>query len=269
MRDGRQEHVVLHREGVGIFRRLPESIQERRAETVGHLQAHAQEEREDEEHGHARVLEQREGTQPEGVDERLALHVLVDGAVGQGERIDGENESPNGTHKQLLITVFVAREVDDPHREDETDGAEHADRREGLHRVQPGFGQSVVRYGVAQGDGRHEEGHAECIEREQLPETDRATVFHSHVTRQGHEDGGEEMADAQELLRRYPAVGHDTHQCGHEKGDDTLDGEEFPDVGTHADLAEIDAQGTEISSPHRKDEEVHHDKSEFDCFHIR
>ena len=60
----------------------------------------------------------------------------------------------------------------------------------------------------------------------------------------------------------------DTHQGGHEEGNDALDGKEFADVGTHADFAQVDAQRTEISSPHRKDEEVHHDKSEFDCFHI-
>ena len=101
-----------------------------------------------------------------------------------------------------------------------------------------------------------------------MPKGDVSTVFHAHVTCQGHENGGDEMADTQKLLSRNPAVGHDAHQSGHKKGNDTLDGKEFADVGTHANAAKINAQRTKISSPHRKDEEVHHNKSEFDCFHI-
>ena len=225
---------MFYRKGVGVFRRLAKGIQEWGGEAVGHLEAHTQQEREDEKHAHPRVFKQGESTQSKGVNKRLALHVLVDGAIRQSERINGQNDT--------LVAILEAREVHNPHGKDEADGTEHTDRGEGLHRVETGLVQGIVGYGVAQGDGRHEEGHADGIIREQLSETDRTTVFVAHVTRQGHENGGKEMADAQQLLCGNPAVSNDAHQGRHEKGNDALDGEEFADVGTHADTAEIDAQ---------------------------
>ena len=268
LRDRGEEHVVLHREGVGILRVGAESVEVRRGEAVGHLQAHAQQEREDEEHAHLAVLEQGEGAQAEGVDKRGTLGGLVDRAVGQREGIHGQDQAPGGRNEQLHVVVLEAGEVDDPHGEDESDGAEDPDGGEGLHGIQAGLVQGVVRHGVAQCDGRHEEGHAQGIIGEDLPEGDLIAVFHAHVTRQCHEHGGQEMTDAEHLLRRHPAVGDDADQGGHEQRHDALDGEELSDVGTHADAAQIDAKRTEISSPNGKDQEVHHDQSEFDSFHI-
>ena len=86
-----------------------------------------------------------------------------------------------------------------------------------------------------------------------MAEADLIAVFHAHVTGQGHENGSQNMADAQHLLGRHPTVGDDADEGGHKQRDDALDGKKLSDVGAHADTAKINAQRAKISSPNRKD----------------
>ena len=120
---------MFHCESVGIFRSCAEVVEIGGSEAVGHLEAHSEKEGEDEEDAHLSLFKQRECAESEGIDDRAFLYVLVHRAVRQCESVESEEDTPYRREIKLHVAVFVSREVDDPHRGDETDGAEHADGR--------------------------------------------------------------------------------------------------------------------------------------------
>ena len=150
------------------------------------------------------------------------------------------------------------RQVDEPHGGDEPHGSPYADGREMLHGVEPGQVEGVVGHGVRQGDGRHVEHHAQ----------QHAAVQGGIVRLRGRGDekrAADEMADAQQFLRRNPAVGDNTHHGGHEQRSDSHRREEAADLQSREveSASQVGAQRNKPRAPDRILEEVHDDKPKF------
>lgn len=256
----RDEHIgMVDAEGVGvqgdIFKRGDKGV----GEAVGDLQTHAQEHREAEENGHLLLFEQGEGAQSERVGDRLLLAALDHGAMGQREGVEEEEEADRGGGHKLVLVGLEPQHIDQPHRTDETDGAEDADGREMLDGVHPGLCQSVVGHGVAQGERGHVEGYGEGVDREE-------EVVEPLLPRIGggeHQQTGQQVAVSQQALSGYPAVSDDTHQGGHEYGDDSLNGIEPTDLRGHADRDQIRAHRRKIGAPCSELKEVHCGQTNF------
>ena len=143
----------------------------------------------------------------------------------------------------MVVVGHKAHEVYRPHGADEAYGTEHANRRKVFYRVHAGVDQAGESNGIAQSDGRHIESHAQRVEREQRGHFYVCARRHAVIGRRAHKQAGQEVANAQKPLRRYPAVGHNAHKSGHENRDETLNGIEPADMLGQAHVAEI--------APHR------------------
>ena len=157
---------MLHDRRIGILGHRAEALYIGVPEGVGYLQRGAEQHREDEENGHALLLEERERTQPQRIDPRPGLDIAVDGAAGQRERIDGQQERQHRRNielplGQLDLHAADMRQVDEPHRGDEAYGTPHADRRKMFHGIEPCQVEGIVCHRIRQGDGRHVEHHAQ------------------------------------------------------------------------------------------------------------
>ena len=157
---------MLHDRRIGILGHRAEALYIGVAEGVGYLQRGAEQHREDEENGHALLLEERERTQPQRIDPRPGLDRAVDGAAGQRERVDGQQERQHRRNielplGQLDLHAADMRQVDEPHRGDETYGTPHADRGKMFHGIEPCQVEGIVCHRIRQGDGRHVEHHAQ------------------------------------------------------------------------------------------------------------
>ena len=74
------------------------------------------------------------------------------------------------------------------------------------------------------------------------------------------------MAEGKSFLCLDVSVGHYAHKRRHEYGHDTLHGKKPFDLRTEADVAEIAAEGSEVSTPCGILQEVHQDKPESELF---
>ena len=252
---------MFHDGRIGILRHRPEVLNIGIAESVGDLQSGAEQHREDEEDGHTLLLEKREGAQSQRVDPRLRLDVAVHGTSGQREGVDGQHERqerrnielPSG---ELDLDAADMRQIDEPHRGDESHGPPHADRREVFHGVEFRQIEGVVGHRVGQRDRRHVEHHAQ-----QHAAVQRRI---GRLRSRRHEEGtADQVADAQQLLRRNPAVGYDSHHGGHEQRSDAHRREETADLQSREveSAAQIGAQRNKPRAPDGVLEEVHNDKA--------
>ena len=199
-------------EGAEIFgavdARVAETFDVSVGEGIGDLQRHAQQHGEDEEDGHLALFEEGEGAQPEQIDDRLAASRPVDRAVRQRERVETQYEAQGRREVELGCTQAHLSEIDDPHGTDESDRAPHADGREVGYGIQSCFFEGVVGDRIGQCDGGHIEHYAQQDER-----VKRIVVGSGGG--EGDESCGEEMAEAQETLRRNPSVSDDSHDGRH------------------------------------------------------
>ena len=148
------------------------------------------------------------------------------------------------------------RQIDEPHRGDESHGPPHADRREVFHGVEFRQIEGVVGHRVGQRDRRHVEHHAQ-----QHAAVQRRI---GRLRSRRHEEGtADQVADAQQLLRRNPAVGYDSHHGGHEQRSDAHRREETADLQSREveSAAQIGAQRNKPRAPDGVLEEVHNDKA--------
>ena len=150
------------------------------------------------------------------------------------------------------------RQVDEPHGGDESHGSPYADGREMLHGIEPGQIEGIVGHGVRQGDGRHVEHHAQ-----QHAAVQRGV---SRLRGRGDEKrAADEMADAQQFLRRNPAIGDNPHHGGHEQRGDSHRREEAADLQSREveSASQVGAQRDKPRTPDRILKEVHGDKPKF------
>ena len=259
LRERYQDVGMLHAEGVGILGYAAEAADVGVGKAVGNLQRHAQQHGEEEEDGHFLLAEQGEGAQPQRLDQRLALSALARGAGGEGQRVEGEHQPDGGAGEELPVVVLQPQDVDRPHGADEADGAEDADGGKVPDGVEPRLVEGRVGHGVREGQRGHVEGHAQGVEGEEGAEVHVLSACHAVVTGESHEQGRQEVAQAQQLLGGYPAVGDDAQDGGHEEGHDALHGIEDADVRGQAYVDQVAAHGCQIGSPHGKLQEVHDD----------
>ena len=157
---------MLHDGRIGILGHRAEILNVAVAEGVGDLQSGAQQHREDEENGHPLLLEEREGPQAQRIDPRLLLRAALDGTPRQRERVGRQYERQQGRNVELPLGELDlhapdVRQVDEPHRGDETYGTPHADRGKMFHGIEPCQVEGIVCHRIRQGDGRHVEHHAQ------------------------------------------------------------------------------------------------------------
>ena len=221
---------MLHAKGVGILRVDAETVDKHVGIAVGYLQADAQQEREDEEHSHLALAEQAECLQAKGVGKRLLLLAALHRTYRKREGIAKEDDAEDAGSQELVLVILEAHEVDEEHHQDEAYGAEDADGREILHGVHACLRQRIERYRVGQRNSRHEEGHAEGIEREQGSELGVGPIRVAVPGSGYHKQSGQQMADAQHFLGLHPAVGNNTDERRHKDADETLNGIEPPDI---------------------------------------
>ena len=267
LRQREQDHRMFHDGRIGILGHRSEILDITVAEGIGDLERGAQQHREDEEDGHALLLEEREGAQSQRIDPRLLAHAAVDGACGQRERVDGQHERQRRRDIQLPGCKFDLHasdmhQIDEPHGGDESHGAPHADGREVLYAVEFRQIKGVVGHGVRQRDGRHVEHHAQqhaAVQRRILGLRGRGD----------EEPAADEVADAQQFLRRNPAVGDDSHDGGHEQRGDAHRGEKAAYLQSgETEPPDIGPQRDEPRTPDRILEEVHDDKPEFNSHNL-
>ena len=263
LRQREQDHRVLHDGRIGILGHRSEVLNVAVAEGVGDLQSGAQQHREDEENGHPLLLEEREGPQAQRIDPRLLLRAALDGTPRQRERVGRQYERQQGRNVELPLGELDlhapdVRQVDEPHGGDESHGSPYADGREMLHGIEPGQIEGIVGHGVRQGDGRHVEHHAQ-----QHAAVQRGV---SRLRGRGDEKrAADEMADAQQFLRRNPAVGDNPHHGGHEQRGDSHRREEAADLQSREveSASQVGAQRDKPRTPDRILKEVHGDKPKF------
>ena len=247
---------------------VAERRDERIGEPVGNLQRHAEEHGEDEEQGHFLLLEQCESPQPERLDDAFLLAAAADGAIGQRHGVDGECQPQHGALHELHVSGLESGGVADEHRTDETDGSPHADGRERLDGIEAFAFEDAVSHGIGERDGGHVESDAERIEREERPELHAGTRGMGVIACGPDEDGGEQVAHAQEPLGRNPTVGDDADDGGHEDRDNTLHGVEDADVRREVGADQVRPHRGEVGPPDGVLEEVHDDETEFDAHEL-
>ena len=254
---------MLHTEGVGIFLYRSETVDERIGKAVGDLQTHTEEHGEDEENRHVLLLEEREGTKPERIHEALLVCTFVDRTFRQCEGVEEQHDAENARSDELVLIVLESHEIHKPHGADETDGSKHADRWEVLHGVHSRFRESIICHGVGECQRWHVESNAQGIEREDRTKLCVLAVRITIPRSAKHEQASQEMAVTQQALSRNPAVGNDTDDGRHEDGNDALHRVEPTNLGAQSDVAKITTHASEISSPHSKLQEVHHNQANF------
>ena len=248
---------MLHAEGLGEFRLCAETEQERIGKAVGNLKAHTQKHGEDKEDGHLLLLEQREGTQAEGINKALFVRTPTDFALRQRKGIEEQNDAHRTGSDKLVLVALEAQKVDQPHGKDESDRSEYTYRGKVLHRVHAGIRQGTVGNRVGKCQRRHIECYRQRIKREDNGEL-RMTAHTQTVAGRGkHEQTCNQMAETQQPLCRHPTVGYDTHQGRHENRHHTLHGIKQTYLRTDADITEIATHRGQISPPHCKLQKVH------------
>jgi hypothetical protein len=65
------------------------------------------------------------------------------------------------------------------------------------------------------------------------------------------------MTEPQQALGWNPSVGYDANQGWHKDGNEPLHGKERTNIGTHANITEIDSHASQIGSPYGELQEVH------------
>ena len=198
------------------------------------MQTHSQQSREDEKQGHFPRFEEFKGVQTERFSQRNALLFLLNLALGQREAIGKQHQTQHARHEELHISVlefvgvvgqrerkrsvFPHGAVHKPHRRNETNRSEHANRRKILHRVIAVVLQRRERRGVRQGDRRHKKRHAQRVHRDEKALVRQFLTkagLHAHPPTNEHKKSRRQMAQTQQPLRLYPLVGHDAHQRRH------------------------------------------------------
>ena len=99
---------------------------------------------------------------------------------------------------------------------------------------------------------------------DQIRSFGQVDVAHRVQSGAEHRDTCDELAERQCLLCGDPSVGHDADQGWHKYGDESLCGEEKPDLGTKPGLAEKTSHRCQVRSPDGVLEEVHNDQPEAD-----
>ena len=174
----------------------------------------------------------------------------------------------------VLDSGRILHKVHEQHRADESDRSEYTDRRERLDSVLAGSFKTCVGHGVGKGDCRHVERHADRVEdvenaeievrTDQIRSFGQVDVAHRVQSGAEHRDTCDELAERQCLLCGDPSVGHDADEGWHKYGDESLCGEEKPDLGTKPGLAEKTSHRCQVRSPDGVLEEVHNDQPEAD-----
>ena len=149
------------------------------------------------------------------------------------------------------------QEIGREHGADKAHRAEYANGRETLYRIHSLLGQGIIGHGVDQCDSRHEKGYAHAVQHEEGSEFHRRSSVHAIYSGGSHENAGDAMAHREHLLGLHLAVGEDAHQSRHEDGYQALHHEEPFDLGAHADISEIAADGRKVGAPYRELKEVH------------
>ena len=93
-----QHRSIIGSKGVSKLWDALETGQERTSKTVGHLQTHAQQCREDKEQSHLATLEQLESIESEGLHQRYFAFLLLQLALWQGKAIGKEHKAQNTRH---------------------------------------------------------------------------------------------------------------------------------------------------------------------------
>ena len=248
---------MFHTEGVLILLNSPETGDKRIGKTIGDLEADTEEHREDEENGHGALLEEGESLESKSLDQTCAFLILVDVARRQGESIEEEHDAEQSRGEELVLIGLEAHQVDQPHGADEADGAEDTDGWEVLHRVHPRLGECRECHRVGQGDGRHKERHAQRIEEEQRAKLCARASCIAIITSSAHKYGGNEVAETKEPLCRYPPIGDDTHNGGHENGDNALNGIKPTYLRGQTDIDKIGTHGCQVGTPYCELKVVH------------
>ena len=261
LRNGYERIGVLYRKGVGQGRIGGKGAQEGVGIAVGNLQGGAQEHAEDEEDGKLRVLEQGKCLESESLGQGFVLLARVDGAGRHGEGVSAEDERKDAGGNELVVAVLHGcsvnlEEIGEEHAADEPHGAEYPDGREFFHRIHSFLGHGVVRYGINQGDGRHEESYAKAVQDEQRSKLHGIPGGHAINAGPGHEQACQAVAQGKHLLGFHLLIGQER---GHEDGNNALHGKEPFDLRTQADVSQIAAQGRKVGAPNGKLQEQHQD----------
>ena len=170
---------------------------------------------------------------------------------------EGEREG-DAVPRRTLNKPYGA--VDEPHGHDETDGSNHTDRREILHRVHTVVLQDRECCCVGQSNGWHVEGHTQSIEHDKgglIGQFVSDACLLAHPPTADHKSTGQKMTQAQHSLRLHIFVCYDTHQRGHKQTDNTLNGIEPRNLVTKTGSSKVVAHARKISSPDGKLQEVH------------
>ena len=129
--------------------------------------------------------------------------------------------------RESETAVIDESAVDEPHGSNKTDGTQHSDGWEILHRIHAVLLQDTECCRIGKGDGWHKEGHTQGVEcdkgrlvRQFLSETG----LHTHPPTAEHESACHQMAQAKQTLRLNILICHYTHQCRHKDTHDALDG---------------------------------------------
>ena len=243
---------------------------------VGHLQGHAQQHREDEEEGHTLFAEEAEGVQSQHLRERTARFALDKRAGGEREAIEEQQDAQHTADAKLHIgvlelaslasqgetegTVRQASAIHKPHRGDETYRAKYADGREVRDGVQPVILEDGEGRRIGEGQRGHIESHAHRVDGDEQGRVGGGRGA-AEIGKAQHHAACYQVADAEQLLRLDKLIGDDTHECGHEDGDDALDGIEPSNLCAHTSRAQVVAHRSQIGAPNCKLQEVHDDEA--------
>ena len=270
--EGYQHIGVLHSEGALIFRQVAEVGQERIREAVGNLQGHPEQHREDEEHRHLPLPEEREGPQSHGIHQRLLFRRAVDGTLGQGQGIESQQDAQYARndilHRSLLHRrATEVNQVHEPHRAYKAHRTPDPDRRKVLDRILAGLLQDSVGHRVGYRDSRHEKSYADGIQTEQSSVLHRIAGRDSVDASSRHRRSRHQMTDTQKSLRRNPFVGDNTHDSGHEDRDNALNGIEHSYLLPETDTGQIPSLAGQISAPDSELQKAQNYQSYFISFH--
>ena len=157
---------MLYAESVGERLNCAETGNERVGITIGNLQAHTEQHREDKENRHLLLFEQCKGLQPHCLHKRLALHFAFGRTLGHSERIERKQDAQSATDDKLQTILLETAQIHNPHCSDKTDRTKHTDRWKILDRIKPSFTQCRECHRVIESQCRHIECHRDGIEGE-------------------------------------------------------------------------------------------------------
>ena len=76
------------------------------------------------------------------------------------------------------------------------------------------------------------------------------------------------MAEAHEFFCRYPSVGYNSHQRGHEERNYTLNRIEITNVWPKTMAGKVSAHASEIRAPNSKLQKVGYNQAKLKCFFV-